>query len=248
MSFDRQNSNDPTFHSSMHSGSTLTHNHPSMHGAMFQTSMGLAWPPSLHPGAMDLHAVGSPHSPATTGLSSLPSPPVALPKPATGQYNSSSSITPEQPPSNKISNTSPPDGSKPNRGSQTNPTTAITTTTTSSSSSSTSSSPPPPSSTTNAAASSPVDLSKPYHSEWGVMKEQDFHPLTLKHQRDLENIHTTGNVIADFYFWQANLGGYCMADMVQNIVLSSEGAFPLIRRIVEGAPHPGRRKKKRTPA
>ncbi|KAI8089978.1 uncharacterized protein BX664DRAFT_334362 [Halteromyces radiatus] len=94
----------------------------------------------------------------------------------------------------------------------------------------------------------PVDLSKPYHSEWGVMKEQDFHPLTLKHQRDLENIYNTNNPIADFYFWQANLGGYCMADMIQNIVVSSEGAFPLIRRIVEGAPHPGRRKKKRVQA
>ncbi|KAI8341038.1 hypothetical protein BC941DRAFT_347004 [Chlamydoabsidia padenii] len=91
-------------------------------------------------------------------------------------------------------------------------------------------------------------MSKPYHSEWGVMKEQDFHPLTLKHQRDLEIIYNTGNMIADFYFWQANLGGYCMADMMQNIVVSSEGAFPLIRRIVEGAPHPGRRKKKRTTA
>ncbi|CAO3595714.1 unnamed protein product [Absidia cylindrospora] len=78
------------------------------------------------------------------------------------------------------------------------------------------------------------------------MKEQDFHPLTLKHQRDLENIYNTGNIISDFYFWQANLGGYCMADMVQNLVLSSEGAFPLARRLVGGAPHPGRRKKKRT--
>ncbi|CAO3578898.1 unnamed protein product [Absidia cylindrospora] len=239
MSFERQNSNDPTFHSSMHPGSTLTHNHPSMHGAMFQNNMGLAWPPSLHPSTMDLHAVGSPHSPDTTGLSSLPSPPAGLPKPVTGHHSSSSSTTTDQPPGNKINNTSPPDGSKSTRGSHTN-----TTTTTSSSS------PPPPSSSssTNAAASSPVDLSKPYHSEWGVMKEQDFHPLTLKHQRDLENIYNTGNAIADFYFWQANLGGYCMADMVQNIVLSSEGAFPLIRRIVEGAPHPGRRKKKRTPA
>jgi hypothetical protein len=86
---------------------------------------------------------------------------------------------------------------------------------------------------------------KPTHPEWGVVKEQDFHPLTLKHQRDLENLHQAGNFITDFYFWQANLGGYCMADMIQNVVVSSEGAFVLIRRIVEGAPHPGRRKKKK---
>ncbi|KAL9543419.1 hypothetical protein MBANPS3_008122 [Mucor bainieri] len=86
---------------------------------------------------------------------------------------------------------------------------------------------------------------KPTHPEWGVMKEQDFHPLTLKHQRDLENLHQANNFITDFYFWQANLGGYCMADMIQNVVVSSEGAFVLIRRIVEGAPHPGRRKKKK---
>lgn len=57
---------------------------------------------------------------------------------------------------------------------------------------------------------------KPTHPEWGVMKEQDFHPLTLKHQRDLENLHQSGSLIADFYFWQANLGGYCMADMIQS--------------------------------
>ncbi|CAO3632548.1 unnamed protein product [Mucor fragilis] len=86
---------------------------------------------------------------------------------------------------------------------------------------------------------------KPTHPEWGVMKEQDFHPLTLKHQRDLEHLHQANNFITDFYFWQANLGGYCMADMIQNVVVSSEGAFVLIRRIVEGAPHPGRRKKKK---
>ncbi|KAI7861104.1 hypothetical protein BDC45DRAFT_430353 [Circinella umbellata] len=89
-----------------------------------------------------------------------------------------------------------------------------------------------------------LDPTKQYHSEWGVMKEQDFHPLTLKHQRDLENLYQTGNRIPDFYFWQANLGGYCMADMIQNIVVSSEGVFVLVRRIVEGAAHPGRRKKK----
>ncbi|KAI8356721.1 hypothetical protein EDC96DRAFT_515268 [Choanephora cucurbitarum] len=84
------------------------------------------------------------------------------------------------------------------------------------------------------------------HPEWGVMKEQEFRPLTLKHQKDLENLHQTGNFIKDFYFWQANLGGYCMADMIQNVVISSEGAFALQRRIVDGAPHPGRRKKKTT--
>ena len=54
------------------------------------------------------------------------------------------------------------------------------------------------------------------HPEWGVMKEQEFRPLTLKHQKDLENLHQTGNFIKDFYFWQANLGGYCMADMIQS--------------------------------
>lgn len=107
-------------------------------------------------------------------------------------------------------------------------------------------------------------IEKPTHPEWGVMKEQDFHPLTLKHQRDLENLHQSGSLITDFYFWQANLGGYCMANMIQSkcsfyyyyaafllftfhtdVVVSSEGAFVLVRRIVEGAPHPGRKKKKR---
>ncbi|KAI9351920.1 hypothetical protein BD770DRAFT_393618 [Pilaira anomala] len=91
-----------------------------------------------------------------------------------------------------------------------------------------------------------IKQDKPTHPEWGVMKEQDFHPLTLKHQRDLEILHQSGNAIVDFYFWQANLGGYCMADMIQNLVVSSDGAFVLVRRIVEGAPHPGRRKKKRS--
>lgn len=57
---------------------------------------------------------------------------------------------------------------------------------------------------------------KQTHPEWGIMKEQDFHPLTLKHQRDLENLHQAGKIIADFYFWQANLGGYCLANMVQS--------------------------------
>ncbi|KAI8063633.1 hypothetical protein BC940DRAFT_243194 [Gongronella butleri] len=87
-------------------------------------------------------------------------------------------------------------------------------------------------------------MTKPHHPEWGVMKDQDFHPLTLKHQRDLENSYSGGKIISDFYFWQANLGGYCMADMIQHVVVSSEGAYPLVRRIVEGAPHPGRRKRK----
>ncbi|KAK4513591.1 60S ribosomal protein L22 [Mucor velutinosus] len=108
--------------------------------------------------------------------------------------------------------------------------------------------PLPTTNTTNPALAPPppmLDPSKQYHPEWGVIKDQDFHPLTLKHQRDLENLYTTGAAIADFYFWQANLGGYCMADMVQGIVVSSEGAFVLERKIVEGAPHPGRRKKKR---
>lgn len=199
MTFDRQNSNDPTFHSSMHSGSTLAHNHPSMHGAMFQNNLGLAWPPSLHPTTMDLHSVGSPTSPDNTGLSSLPSPPPGLTK--------HSSTTAATHPGNNNNNTPQSDGSRSNQagGANTSTTTSSSTTT-----------------TTNAAASPPVDMSKPYHSEWGVMKEQDFHPLTLKHQRDLENIYNTGNAIADFYFWQANLGGYCMADMVQS-KLQKEG-------------------------
>ncbi|KAG2199075.1 uncharacterized protein EV154DRAFT_512206 [Mucor mucedo] len=102
--------------------------------------------------------------------------------------------------------------------------------------------------TTNPSLAPPppiLDPSKQYHPEWGVIKDGDFHALTLKHQRDLENLYGTGAPIADFYFWQANLGGYCMADMVQGIVVSSEGAYVLERKIVEGAPHPGRRKKKR---
>ncbi|KAI7899667.1 uncharacterized protein BX663DRAFT_418782, partial [Cokeromyces recurvatus] len=101
--------------------------------------------------------------------------------------------------------------------------------------------------TTNPAIAPPppiLDPTKQYHPEWGVIRDQNFHPLTLKHQRDLENSFNVGSAIADFYFWQANLGGYCMADMVQGIVVSSEGAFVLERKIVEGAPHPGRRRKK----
>ncbi|CEG63829.1 hypothetical protein RMATCC62417_00910 [Rhizopus microsporus] len=89
-------------------------------------------------------------------------------------------------------------------------------------------------------------LDKLTHPEWGVMKEEEFRPLTHKHQNDLEDLHRNGQFIQDFYFWQANLGGYCMADMVQKVLVSSEGAFPLVRRIVDGAPHPGRRRKKRS--
>ncbi|PHZ16735.1 uncharacterized protein RHIMIDRAFT_247220 [Rhizopus microsporus ATCC 52813] len=107
-------------------------------------------------------------------------------------------------------------------------------------------------------------LDKLTHPEWGVMKEEEFRPLTHKHQNDLEDLHRNGQFIQDFYFWQANLGGYCMADMVQSklinttlntnnnnpqsteVLVSSEGAFPLVRRIVDGAPHPGRKRKKRS--
>lgn len=32
---------------------------------------------------------------------------------------------------------------------------------------------------------------------------------------------------------------------ILDIVVSSEGTFPLVRRMVEGAPHPGRRTKKK---
>lgn len=62
----------------------------------------------------------------------------------------------------------------------------------------------------------PLDPNKEYHAEWGVMRDQEFHQLALKHQRDLENHHLSGSPISDFYFWQANLGGYCMADMHQS--------------------------------
>jgi hypothetical protein len=213
---------------------------------MFQNGMGLAWPPS-----MDLHSVVSPTSPENTGLSSLPSPPSGFTKPS-----SRSSTTSAKNAGNNSGSTTPSTNGLTHDNDKATPgaTTAG-----------------------GATSTAPLDMSKPYHSEWGVMKEQDFHPLTLKHQRDLEIIYSTGNMIADFYFWQANLGGYCMADMMQSkygklirqrlggvivitysqvysscicidIVVSSEGAFPLIRRIVEGAPHPGRRKKKRGPA
>ncbi|KAL0087659.1 hypothetical protein J3Q64DRAFT_1638130 [Phycomyces blakesleeanus] len=90
-----------------------------------------------------------------------------------------------------------------------------------------------------------LDTSKPSHPEWGVLKDQEFHPLTLKHQRDLENLYQTGASIIDFHFWQANLGGYCMANMVQKTVVSPDGCCALVRRVVEGAPHPGRKNKKR---
>lgn len=125
--------------------------------------------------------------------------------------------------------------------------------------------PRPAVNTTNPSTAPPppmLDPTKLYHPEWGVIKDQDFHPLTLKHQRDLEVLFQSGSAISDFYFWQANLGGYCMADMIQGnykcktskkkyllsplgVVVSTEGAFVLERKIVEGAPHPGRRKKKR---
>ena len=127
--------------------------------------------------------------------------------------------------------------------------------------------PRPAVNTTNPSTAPPppmLDPTKIYHPEWGVIKDQDFHPLTLKHQRDLEVLFQSGSAISDFYFWQANLGGYCMADMIQGndkckkhesqkkyllsplgVVVSTEGAFVLERKIVEGAPHPGRRKKKR---
>ncbi|KAI9304839.1 hypothetical protein BJ944DRAFT_266208 [Cunninghamella echinulata] len=85
--------------------------------------------------------------------------------------------------------------------------------------------------------------SKLTHPEWGVMKEDEFHPLAHKHQRDLENLYQSNSILPDFYFWQANLGGYCMADMVQNIVVSADQVFVLVRKIVQGAPHPGRKKK-----
>lgn len=38
----------------------------------------------------------------------------------------------------------------------------------------------------------------------------------------------------------------CLLDLI-DIVVSSEGVFVLVRRIVEGAAHPGRRKKKQQP-
>lgn len=132
--------------------------------------------------------------------------------------SSSSSPTANPPPSQH-----PPPSSwnmDPSIAAPTN-TSATTAVATTSSSSSTTSKPANPnvssSSTSNTSLNvAGADPNKQYHAEWGVMKEQDFHPLTLKHQRDLENHYQTGNVISDFYFWQANLGGYCMADMVQS--------------------------------
>ncbi|SAM05306.1 hypothetical protein [Absidia glauca] len=220
MAFDRPNSNDPSFHAGMHSTSTATA--PSLGHPSMHNTMFQNGMGLAWPPSMDLHSVVSPTSPENTGLSSLPSPPSGFTKP-----------------SSRSSTTSAKNAGN-NSGSATPSTNGLTHDNDKAT----------PGATTAGGATStaPLDMSKPYHSEWGVMKEQDFHPLTLKHQRDLEIIYSTGNMIADFYFWQANLGGYCMADMMQNIVVSSEGAFPLIRRIVEGAPHPGRRKKKRGPA
>ncbi|KAJ8657701.1 hypothetical protein O0I10_006516 [Lichtheimia ornata] len=83
-----------------------------------------------------------------------------------------------------------------------------------------------------------------YHPEWGILREQDFVQLALKHQRDLETHFTSGTLISDFHFWQANLGGYCMADMVQNVVVSPDGVFSLERRMVQGAPRVRRKKSK----
>lgn len=101
-----------------------------------------------------------------------------------------------------------------------------------------------------------------YHPEWGIIREQDFVQLALKHQRDLETHFTSGSLISDFHFWQANLGGYCMADMVQSnktkganscfyfshdildVVVSPDGVFSLERRMVQGAPRVRRKKSK----
>jgi hypothetical protein len=63
------------------------------------------------------------------------------------------------------------------------------------------------------------DPSKEYHAEWGVIRDENFHPLTLKHQRDFENLFNERTAIQDFYFWQANLGGYCLADMIQGMYI-----------------------------
>ncbi|KAI8344322.1 hypothetical protein BC941DRAFT_408332 [Chlamydoabsidia padenii] len=112
----------------------------------------------------------------------------------------------------------------------------------------------PPTSTSTSSSTTTSDIIPPpslagssddkvTHPEWGVMKDQEFHPLAHKHQCDLENLYQTNSALSDFYFWQASLGGYCMADMVQNIVVSSDQAFVLVRQIVDGAPPPGRKKK-----
>ncbi|KAI7883467.1 hypothetical protein K492DRAFT_126379 [Lichtheimia hyalospora FSU 10163] len=86
-----------------------------------------------------------------------------------------------------------------------------------------------------------------YHPEWGILREQDFVQLALKHQRDLETHFTSGSLISDFHFWQANLGGYCMADMFIikiDVVVSPDGVFSLERRMVQGAPRVRRKKSK----
>lgn len=103
--------------------------------------------------------------------------------------------------------------------SMTSPITASSTTAAPAATSSTTTSTPVPAiNTTNPNIAPPppiLDPTKQYHPEWGVIKDGDFHALTLKHQRDLENHYQTNDPIADFYFWQANLGGYCMANMVE---------------------------------
>lgn len=96
---------------------------------------------------------------------------------------------------------------------------ATATSTTNINTATTTTNPPVPAiNTTNPAIAPPppvLDPTKQYHPEWGVIKDGDFHALTLKHQRDLENHFQANNPIADFYFWQANLGGYCMANMME---------------------------------
>lgn len=111
-------------------------------------------------------------------------------------------------------------------------TTANTTTTSSNintATTTTTSSPPVPAiNTTNPAIAPPppvLDPTKQYHPEWGVIKDGDFHALTLKHQRDLENLFQANNPIADFYFWQANLGGYCMANMIEGTTKQTKTCF-----------------------
>ncbi|ORX45545.1 hypothetical protein DM01DRAFT_1340054 [Hesseltinella vesiculosa] len=222
MTFDTPSGGHPAFHAQMNGPPALFPH-------------GLGWPPShLNPSAMDL-----PPS-SMEGLTAMQSPPTPLTTTAPGMMLKQDPMDPV----NTAVMAHPPQvqqKSKPTRKSKSL-----------SSSSSTSSANPIPNNNVSATSQHgayqqpPIDMTKPYHSEWGVMKDRDFHPLTLKHQRDLENIYTSGKVLSDFYFWQANLGGYCMADMIQNVVVSSEGAYPLIRRIVEGAPHPGRRKKKQS--
>ena len=97
-------------------------------------------------------------------------------------------------------------------------TTTPSTTTVTSPTTTTTNAPVPTINTTNPALAPPppiLDPTKQYHPEWGVIKDGDFHALTHKHQHDLEGHYQTNDPISDFYFWQANLGGYCMADMIQ---------------------------------